>query len=49
VILAQAAERERVNAWWIRSDVGMGLAMAALLAWSALAAAWFGRAGGAAR
>jgi hypothetical protein len=30
VVLSEAAERERVNAWWITSSIGMSLVMALL-------------------
>ncbi len=44
VIVGEAAERERVNQWWIRSDTGVAVGMTLVLAWSVLVYFWFKRA-----
>ena len=41
VVLAEAAERERVIQWWINADAGMALAMTILLTGGALSYLWF--------
>ena len=41
VILSEAPERERVNKWWIYTDMGMSTAMSILLGWSAFTFLWW--------
>jgi hypothetical protein len=44
VIVGEAAERERVNRWWLRADAGMVAIASGMLAWGALVFFWFSRA-----
>jgi hypothetical protein len=44
VILSEAAERARINNWWIRANTGSIIVMMMLVGWGALTTLWFKRA-----
>ena len=43
VILGEAAERDRVNDWWIKTSAGLTMVMMILLVWALLTTLWFWR------